>query len=49
MRLAFAAEGGIPDGADVLAALRDIKFEGVAYAAPEAFRAKGGNTGALIL
>ena len=34
--------------ADVLAALKDIKFQGVAYAAPEAFDAKGDNTAAVI-
>jgi hypothetical protein len=27
---------GIPDRADVLAALTDIKLQGIAYAAPEA-------------
>jgi hypothetical protein len=32
----------------VLAALKDIKFQGVAYATPEAFDAKGDNTAAVI-
>jgi branched-chain amino acid transport system substrate-binding protein len=40
--------GGLPDRADVLAALKDIKFQGVAYAAPEAFDAKGDNIAAVI-
>jgi branched-chain amino acid transport system substrate-binding protein len=40
--------GGMPDRADVLAALKDIKFQGVAYAAPETFDAKGDNTAAVI-
>ncbi|HEY5205117.1 MAG TPA: branched-chain amino acid ABC transporter substrate-binding protein [Roseiarcus sp.] len=41
-------KGGMPDRADVLAALKDIKFQGVAYAAPEAFDAKGDNIAAVI-
>ena len=32
----------------LLAALKDIKFQGVAYAAPEAFDAKGDNIAAVI-
>jgi hypothetical protein len=45
---AAAKKGGVPDRADVLAALKDIKFQGVAYAAPEAFDAKGDNIAAVI-
>jgi branched-chain amino acid transport system substrate-binding protein len=45
---AATKKGGMPDRADVLAALRDIKFQGVAYAATEAFDAKGDNTAAVI-
>jgi branched-chain amino acid transport system substrate-binding protein len=45
---AATKKGGMPDRADVLAALKDIKFQGVAYAAPEAFDAKGDNTAAVI-
>jgi hypothetical protein len=45
---AAKAKGGAPDRADVLAALRDMKFQGVAYAAPEAFDAKGDNIAAVI-
>jgi branched-chain amino acid transport system substrate-binding protein len=45
---AATKKGAIPDRADVLAALKDIKFQGVAYAAPETFDAKGDNTAAVI-
>jgi branched-chain amino acid transport system substrate-binding protein len=45
---AAAKKGGLPDRAEVLAALKDIKFQGVAYASPEAFDAKGDNTSAVI-
>jgi branched-chain amino acid transport system substrate-binding protein len=45
---AATKKGGVPDRADVLAALKDIKFQGVAYAAPETFDAKGDNTAAVI-
>ena len=45
---AASKKGGTPDRADVLAALKDIKFQGVAYAAPEVFDAKGDNTAAVI-
>ena len=45
---AAAKKGGKPDRADVLAALKAIKFQGVAYAAPEAFDAKGDNIAAVI-
>jgi branched-chain amino acid transport system substrate-binding protein len=45
---AATKKGGMPDRADVLAALKDTKFQGVAYAAPETFDAKGDNTAAVI-
>jgi branched-chain amino acid transport system substrate-binding protein len=45
---AATKKGAIPDRADVLTALKDIKFQGVAYAAPEAFDAKGDNVAAVI-
>jgi branched-chain amino acid transport system substrate-binding protein len=41
-------KGAIPDRADVLAALKGMTFQGVAYAAPEAFDAKGDNVAAVI-
>jgi len=45
---AATKKGGAPDRADVLAALKGAKFQGVAYAAPEAFDAKGDNIAAVI-
>jgi branched-chain amino acid transport system substrate-binding protein len=45
---AATKKGGMPDRADVVAALKDIKFQGVAYAAPETFDAKGDNIAAVI-
>ena len=45
---AATKKGGAPDRADVLAALKSAKFQGVAYAAPEAFDAKGDNIAAVI-
>jgi branched-chain amino acid transport system substrate-binding protein len=45
---AAKAKSGLPDRADVLTALKGVKFQGVAYAAPEAFDAKGDNTAAVI-
>jgi branched-chain amino acid transport system substrate-binding protein len=45
---AASKKGGVPDRADVLAALKDVRFHGVAYAAPEAFDAKGDNIAAVI-
>jgi hypothetical protein len=41
-------KGGMPDRADVVAALKGTTFQGVAYAAPEAFDAKGDNVAAVI-
>ena len=43
------AKGGLPDRADVLDALKRMKIQGAAYAAPEAFDAKGDNIAAIIL
>jgi branched-chain amino acid transport system substrate-binding protein len=45
---AATKKGSMPDRADVLGALKDIKFQGVAYAAPETFDAKGDNIAAVI-
>ena len=45
---AAKTKGGLPDRADVLAALKGVNFQGVAYAAPETFDAKGDNTAAVI-
>jgi branched-chain amino acid transport system substrate-binding protein len=45
---AATKKGGAPERADVLAALKGAKFQGVAYAAPEAFDAKGDNIAAVI-
>jgi branched-chain amino acid transport system substrate-binding protein len=41
-------KGAMPDRADILAALKGAKFQGVAYAAPEAFDPKGDNVAAVI-
>ena len=45
---AAKAKGGAPTRGDVQAALKGLKFQGVAYAAPEAFDAKGDNRAAVI-
>jgi branched-chain amino acid transport system substrate-binding protein len=45
---AATKKGSLPDRADVLVALKDINFQGVAYASPETFDAKGDNTAAVI-
>ena len=45
---AATKKGGVPSRADVLGALKDMKFQGVAYAAPETFDAKGDNMAAVI-
>jgi branched-chain amino acid transport system substrate-binding protein len=39
---------GMPTRADVLAALRAVKFQGIAYARPVTWDAKGDNTAAVI-
>ena len=45
---AAKTKGGLPDRADVLAALKGVKVQGVAYTAPEAFDTKGDNIAAVI-
>jgi branched-chain amino acid transport system substrate-binding protein len=45
---AAKTKDGMPDRVDVLAALKGVRFQGVAYAAPEAFDAKGDNMAAVI-
>ena len=45
---AAKTKGGLPNRAHVLATLKGLTFKGVAYAAPEAFDAKGDNTAADI-
>src|SRR3984957_7285409 len=45
---AATKKGGAPDRADVLAALKGLTFQGIAYAAREAFDAKGDNIAAVI-
>ncbi|HEY3623436.1 MAG TPA: branched-chain amino acid ABC transporter substrate-binding protein [Roseiarcus sp.] len=45
---AAKTKGGLPNRADVLAALKRLTFQGVAYPAPEAFDAKGDNIAAVI-
>jgi branched-chain amino acid transport system substrate-binding protein len=45
---AAKTKSALPDRADVLAALKRLTFQGVAYAAPEAFDAKGDNVAAVI-
>jgi branched-chain amino acid transport system substrate-binding protein len=45
---AARAKGGLPTRADVLAALKETTFQGVAYAAPVVFDAKGDNKAAVI-
>jgi len=45
---AAKAKSGLPERADILVALKAVKFQGVAYAAPEAFDAKGDDIAAVI-
>ncbi len=45
---AARAKGGAPTRADVLASLRQLTFQGVAYAAPVTWDAKGDNKAAVI-
>jgi branched-chain amino acid transport system substrate-binding protein len=45
---AAKAKGGLPGRADVLAALKGMTFQGVAYAGPETFDAKGDDKAAVI-
>ncbi len=48
MEAGVKAKGGPPTRADVLAALKGLTFQGVAYAAPVVWDAKGDNTAAVI-
>jgi branched-chain amino acid transport system substrate-binding protein len=41
-------KGGMPTRAEVLAALRSVRFQGIAYAQPVTWDAKGDNTAAVI-
>jgi branched-chain amino acid transport system substrate-binding protein len=45
---AARAKGGMPTRAEVIAALRAARFQGIAYARPVAWDAKGDNTAAVI-
>jgi branched-chain amino acid transport system substrate-binding protein len=45
---AAKAKGGAPTRGDVLAALKGLTFQGVAYAAPDSWDAKGDNKAAVI-
>jgi branched-chain amino acid transport system substrate-binding protein len=45
---AAKTKDGMPDRGAVLAALKGVRFQGVAYAAPDAFDAKGDNMAAVI-
>ncbi len=45
---AAKAKGGLPTREEVLAALKSLTFQGVAYAAPVAWDAKGDNKAAVI-
>jgi branched-chain amino acid transport system substrate-binding protein len=45
---AARARGGLPGRADVLAALRSLRFQGIAYARPVEWDAKGDNQAAAI-
>ncbi len=45
---AAKAKGGLPARADVVAALKGMTFQGIAYAAPVSWDAKGDNKAAVI-
>jgi branched-chain amino acid transport system substrate-binding protein len=45
---AAKAKGAVPSRADVLSALKGIKFQGVAYVKPVEWSAKGDNLAAVI-
>ena len=45
---AAKAKGGLPARIDVQSGLKDIRFQGVAYASPTGFDAKGDNNSAVI-
>ena len=46
---AAKVKGSMPTRDDVIAALRDLHFQGIAYARPVTWDAKGDNTAAVIL
>jgi branched-chain amino acid transport system substrate-binding protein len=48
METAARQKGGLPTRGEVLAALRAVKFQGIAYARPVTWDAKGDNTAAVI-
>jgi len=45
---AAAAKGALPTRAEVLAAMKTTRFQGIAYARPVEFNSKGDNTAAVI-
>jgi branched-chain amino acid transport system substrate-binding protein len=45
---AASTKGGLPTRGDVVAALRKLRYQGIAYARPVAWDAKGDNTAAVI-
>jgi branched-chain amino acid transport system substrate-binding protein len=45
---AARAKGALPNRAEVVSALRQVQFQGIAYAHPVAWDAKGDNTAAVI-
>jgi ABC-type branched-subunit amino acid transport system substrate-binding protein len=46
---AAKAKGAIPSRADVVAAMRSLRFQGIAYRRPVAWDAKGDNTAAVTM
>jgi branched-chain amino acid transport system substrate-binding protein len=45
---AASTKGGLPARGDVVVALRKLQYQGIAYARPVAWDAKGDNTAAVI-
>jgi branched-chain amino acid transport system substrate-binding protein len=45
---AAAPRGALPTRAEVLAAMRTTRFQGIAYARPVEWNSKGDNAGAVI-
>jgi branched-chain amino acid transport system substrate-binding protein len=45
---AASARGGLPARGEVVAALRKVQYQGIAYARPVTWDAKGDNTAAVI-
>ena len=48
IRQAASARGGLPARGEVVAALRKVQYQGIAYARPVTWDAKGDNTAAVI-